>query len=153
MDATIPIQLVPLLEKFFHIGRTKYNGHIYDNVLNIFDDMSSEEQKELLRGTIGIFAILTTSFSNVRELIDEGNQTALLVHLKRIKGDVVVEEKKEEDDGGFIGDKAFMRLCIFMAAGMTVFTCVTIFKEAASGDPEAMSRAKFLINLFSLFTG
>lgn len=158
MEPTVPIQLIPLLEKFIQIGRTRYNGRIYDNVLNIFDDLSTDEQRELLRGTLNIYAILTTSFSNVRELIDEGDQSALLFHLKRLKGEATVKgevEESEDDESNepFAGDKTFIRSVLFLLGGCILFICVVIFKDAISGDPESMARARFLLNIFSLFSG
>lgn len=74
--------LSELISKFYSISKAKYNGKTYDNVLNIFDELDLEEQKELIRGTIGVYSVTTSTVIHDREVIDFGDGEAFLNYLK-----------------------------------------------------------------------
>lgn len=76
-------RLSELIERFYEIGRTKYNGHVYDNVLNIFKELDIEDQKTLLRGSLGLYTSVMSDLVVERDVIDQGDYGALLIHLKR----------------------------------------------------------------------
>ena len=47
-----------VLDKFIHIGNCYYNSKHYDNVLNIFNDLEKEDQKNLLLGVYYLFVVM-----------------------------------------------------------------------------------------------
>ena len=47
-----------VLNRYLHIADHDYKGHVHDNVLNIFNDMTEEEQKSFLRGVIHIHSVV-----------------------------------------------------------------------------------------------
>lgn len=47
-----------VLDKFIHIGNCYYNSKHYDNVLNIFNDLEKEDQKNLLLGVYYLFVLM-----------------------------------------------------------------------------------------------
>ena len=47
-----------VLDKFIHIGNCYYNAKHYDNVLNIFNDLEKEDQKNLLLGVYYLFVLM-----------------------------------------------------------------------------------------------
>ena len=77
--------LTELIAKFYNISKRDYNGKTYDNVLNIFDELSLDEQKALLRGALGVYAAATSALIHDRDLIDYGDADALLGYLTRLK--------------------------------------------------------------------
>lgn len=46
------------LDRFVHIGNVHYNGKHFDNVLNIFNDLDSSDQKSLLVGVYYLFSVM-----------------------------------------------------------------------------------------------
>ncbi len=46
------------LDRFIHIGNCYYNSKHYDNVLNIFNDLEKEDQKNLLLGVYYLFVVI-----------------------------------------------------------------------------------------------
>ena len=47
-----------VLNRYLHIADHDYKGHVHDNVLNIFNDMTEEERKLFLRGVIHIHSVV-----------------------------------------------------------------------------------------------
>lgn len=52
------VTFLEAIAKFIHIGEVYYNNHYYDNVLNIFDELTEEDRKELLRAVYQIFVLV-----------------------------------------------------------------------------------------------
>lgn len=44
--------------KYLHIADNDYNGHVNDNVLNIFNDLNEDERKLFLRGVVHIHSLV-----------------------------------------------------------------------------------------------
>lgn len=79
------LHLTELINKFYNISKRNYSGKTYDNVLNIFDELSLEEQKALLRGALGVYVSTSSGLIHDKDLIDHGNSDALLRYLTRLK--------------------------------------------------------------------
>lgn len=93
--------LTELITKFYNISNLRYNGKVYDNVLNIFDELDLDEQKTLIRGTLGTYAAATSALIHERDVIDRGDTKALLEYLKRqhqrLESDARAANQKEEE--------------------------------------------------------
>lgn len=75
------------IAKFTHIGEVYYKSHYYDNVMNIFYELTEEERKELLRAIYQISMLVQNGVienplrqdpreSFVRERPEQGKATA-----------------------------------------------------------------------------
>lgn len=156
MALVLNSHLTELLDKFYKIGRMKYNGKIYDNVLNIFDELDIEDQKTLLRGALGVYASVTSTIIHEREVIDQGNSEALLLYLKKAREEdsgKPTEEKSTADKNqeSDLPDRVFIRIIIGLVIGVISMVCWSLISLALQDDPSAMSNAKFYITLFELF--
>lgn len=58
-----------VLDNFIHIGNCYYNGKHFDNVLNIFSDLTEEEQKIFLRGVHHIWTVVEVGVGNVPQAL------------------------------------------------------------------------------------
>lgn len=152
--------LTELIGRFYEIGRSKYNGRVYDNVLNIFEELSIEDQKTLLRGTLGMYAAATTSVIHERELIDQGDYNALLLHLKRTRemetsGDGLKEavDEASQAQAGTTKENSdsFLRLISVFGLSVVVIATMHLGYLAFSDDPEAMSTARMYSRVFEMF--
>lgn len=86
-----------LVVKFYNISKSNYNGKTFDNVLNIFDELSLEDQKALLRGALGIFAASASGIIHDKELIDYGDAGKLIELLKKLQDEQVKEQSRNMD--------------------------------------------------------
>lgn len=57
-DRTAYASLKDVLIKYLHIAEEDYKGHINDNVLNIFNDLSDDEKKAFLKGVLHIHSMV-----------------------------------------------------------------------------------------------
>lgn len=80
--------VLDIIAKIYIIGRKNYNGKIYDNVINIFDELSLDDQKELIRGVLGLYSVTTNTLIHEKEVVDAGDIDALLVYLRKIREDL-----------------------------------------------------------------
>lgn len=62
--------LAKLIDRFIFIGQSRYSGKLFDNVLNILDNMELEEQKNLIRGLINLYLFSASKEVFTQELID-----------------------------------------------------------------------------------
>lgn len=61
--------------KYMHIGTVFFRGHYDDNALNIFAELTAEDQKALLRGMSSIFLMLEEG--TIPTLLEESIHQAL----------------------------------------------------------------------------
>lgn len=57
-DKTAYASLRDVLVKYLHIAEQDYKGHVNDNVLNIFNDLSDDEKKAFLKGVLHIHSMV-----------------------------------------------------------------------------------------------
>ncbi len=74
-------KLHELMEKFRSIGKNDYSGKVYDNVMSIFDELTLEEQKQFLRGCLGMYIASSSPIIHNKTLIDTGNLIDLLLQV------------------------------------------------------------------------
>lgn len=160
------IHLGEIIAKFYNIGQQRYNGKVFDNVLNIFDDLELYEQKVLLRGSLGTYSSLTSVIIHEREVIDSGDAGALLSRLKQqrldnrkpltstIKKDDE-DEKKEPPKEQTTDLKEFFDSPaggMFRVALLFIgfFILIHISMMAVSDDPNSMQGAKIYQNFIDV---
>lgn len=154
--------LTALISKFYRIGKQKYNGKVYDNVLNIFEELDIEEQKALLRGALGVYVSATTNISHERDVIDHGDVDALLNHLRKLKeaeakniGVTLPPEekrpprKRETEDNSDLERKGIGAIFLIVI-GIILFTAIDLAILALNTDPEAIARAKFYRTVYDV---
>lgn len=54
-----------VIDKFIHIGNCYYNGKHFDNVLNIFSDLTEEDKKIFLRSVHQIYSVVEMGVGNL----------------------------------------------------------------------------------------
>lgn len=162
------LHLAELIAKFYRIGKQKYNGKVYDNVLNIFDELDIEEQKAMIRGALGVYSAATSTLIHEREIIDRGDVDAFLLYLKRAKEQeskessqtnetkVAIDSKPSDDDGyksrsEELADKTIVLTMVIFAIGIVLAASIHLIALSMDGSPEAMSKAKFYRSLFEIF--
>lgn len=159
MPLTHSPHLIELLTRFYEIGRERYSGRIYDNVLNIFEEMDIEDQKALLRGTLGIYAALCSPLIHEREVIDRGDYDALLMYLKRTteesRKEAEMAEKRELDNAvpqstEKTMDDRFTTIVTWFIGFLAIFICGHLLWLALDSDPEAMGSAKIYLTIFEM---
>lgn len=77
-------KLSDVINKVKTIGNNHYDGKIYDNILNIFADLTIKEQRTLLKGLINICFIVETQVEENTESI-ESNKHAIETNQEKIK--------------------------------------------------------------------
>lgn len=154
--------LTALIGKFYRIGKQKYNGKVYDNVLNIFEELDIEEQKALLRGALGVYVAATTNISHERDVIDHGDVDALLGHLRKLKEaeaknlgvTLPPEEERPPRKDKNVDDSDLTRKGIsaifLIVLGIIIFTTMDLITLALDSNPETIARAKIYRTVYEI---
>ena len=65
------LSLATVIVKVKHISEVQYEGRVYDNILPIFNQLSTIERRVLLRGLIGICFTIEDQILEDREIVKE----------------------------------------------------------------------------------
>lgn len=157
--------LIQLIAKFYNISRQRYNGKTFDNVLNIFDDLSLDEQKLLIQGVLGVYAASASGLIHDKELIDHGDVSKLLEYLRVLQIEVhsgqdmtvsdnnqtkpKVVEKKDEGMDKIVSDNQVQNTTT-IAVGFIVAVLGFIFLIALSDNPDHIQKLNYIKHLYDI---
>lgn len=154
------IHLTEVIAKVYTIGQSLYNGKIYDNVLSIFDALDLEEQKVLIRATLGLYVASTTDIILDQNIIDSGDSSALLIYLSKMRSgqdNSGVITTREDLDSAKTKPKETLNLNEIWGFGMKLAIGITVFSviihiavTTLSDDPNAMASAKIYIKILEI---
>jgi len=76
------ITVVGVINKIKYVADTKYDGKVYDNIMPIFNKLTSDEKRILLKGLMNIcfifedkFVVETQAIDEVKFLVKENKET------------------------------------------------------------------------------
>lgn len=142
---TDPITVVGVINKIKYISDTKYDGKVYDNIMPIFNKLSTDEKRVLLRGLMNICFIFEDKFVVETQAIDE-----VKVLVKENKETIETEIENIEQ----FNQKELIRLKTWLVKAVvkTVIGSFVLFSLGLilfGNDDNAMS--KLFKNVFDLF--
>lgn len=139
------ITVVGVINKIKYISDTKYDGKVYDNIMPIFNKLSTDEKRVLLRGLMNICFIFEDKFVVETQAIDE-----VKVLVKENKETIETEIENIEQ----FNQKELIRLKTWLVKAVvkTVIGSFVLFSLGLilfGNDDNAMS--KLFKNVFDLF--
>lgn len=153
-EVTVPSEthLTDLITKFYNISNKRYNSKTYDNVLNIFDELTLEEQKTLIRGALGLYSATTTGLIHDKNLIDHGDSEALLVYLKKLQDNKVMGEAVAAIDKPLTLNNKEPKTLLDKPGTLSImlvcgFVLILITFAAVSADENSMNNILFVKHL------
>lgn len=154
---------VEIIRKMIRVSNTNFSGKIYDNILTIFESLSKDEQKDLLRSLICMNITATSQVGYIPELIEHSviNKGAAVtlsdlgVITPTIIGSVPLNEApKEEPQVVTLADtiaavKSIATWTLLLAGmGFAFFWLTT---TSAEDNPHVATYVKSVFDLFSGF--
>lgn len=158
-----PLTFPKLMDKFIFIGNTAFNGKINDNVLNIFDVLGTEEQKNILRGTVNLYYMQSSPDIFMLEVNDPEaiKKQRLLIDRAAMSYTEVITEKEAKpepvDDKTVTQTKA-RRSADDVTPGFTIamITAMVMFAfwvlvMTLSDDPDSLLALEKLVTFGNVF--
>ena len=106
-----------VLERFLSIAGTDYKGHVHDNVLNIFNDLSEEERKLLLRGVVQIHDVVV---GEVKVIPQRPTKPKVPSSARDMDGEDLDESEEEVVDYMNAKQKTYIKLWILKVTVITM---------------------------------
>lgn len=160
---TQPLTFPRLMDKFIFIGNTAFNGKINDNVLNIFDVLGPEEQKNILRGTVNLYYMQSSPDIFMLEVNDPEavKKQRLLIDRAAMSYTEVISEKEakaEPTEEKEVSQTKARRSADDVTPGFTAaaITAMVMFAfwvlvMTLSDDPDSLSALEKLATFANIF--
>jgi hypothetical protein len=147
------VSLSAVILRIRTIANNHYQGKIYDNILPIFNQLTTVEKRVLLRGLVGICFIVEDKILAETETVRDIRQQVETTVKKGLQTKQDTEEVLEvENQKQMISMKAWMfKLVSFGIIGFLLLAM--LFSWLATGKVDFLDKLKWLEEAFKLVVG